>query len=284
MKKVLIFGKDGQLGNDLVKVFKQDYLVASLGRQDLDIANAKLTEEFIIKEQPYCVLNAAAYNKVEAAETETEEAFKVNALAVYNLAKASKKAGAIFFHFSTDYVFDGLKDSFSETDIPNPLNVYGLSKLAGEQLVKIAAPSFYIVRTCALFGAKQGGQKMNFVDSIVAKAKAGEALNVVNNLFTSPTYSLDLAQKTKELLEAQPAFGIYHLSSSGSCSWYEFALEILKQAGIKARVVPVEADFSTSFAKRPKFGILKNSRLIEAGLSPMPDWRDSLKKYLAEKY
>lgn len=282
--KILIFGKDGQLGHDLTRVFGQGHHQLALNRGDLDITNANAVNDVIQKEKPDFVLNATAYNKVEAAETDTAAAFEVNAKGVENLAKASERAKAVFVHISTDYVFDGKKEFFIETDAPNPLNVYGQSKLEGERLAQSASSKCYIIRTSAVFGVKEGKQKMNFVDRMINLAKQGEVLRVVNDQFTSPTYSLDLAKKIKELIEKPAPFGVYHITNQGCCSWYEFAVKILELMNIKAQVTPISTSESGSKVKRPKKCILKNQALEVISLAPMPVWEDGLQRYLKEKY
>ena len=283
-KKVLIFGKDGQLGFDLTRVFGSDYEVKGLNRQDVDITNAPEVSGIIEKEKPDYILNATAYNKVEAAETEEQLATAINGWAVGNMAKAAKAVGAVFVHVSTDYVFDGSKEFFIEDDMPNPLNAYGRSKLAGEALVKSIAQKYYLVRTSSVFGAKEGKQKKNFVDSIIEKARAGQTLKVVNDQIMCPTYSYDLAVKIKELIEKPAPFGLYHITNQGSCSWYEFAEKILELMNTTAIVEPISTEQSGTKVNRPKRSVLKNSALGHIGLPPMPQWQDALGRYLAEKY
>ena len=272
------------MGYDLTRVLGQDYNLVALNRQALDITNNQAVMAIMAKEKPEFVINATAYNKVELAETEKDLAFNVNSTAVGNLAKASAKEGAIFIHVSTDYVFDGSKEFFEESDIPRPLNVYGQSKLAGEELVKATSEKYYLIRTSAVFGVKQGKQKMNFVDRMVSLARQGQSLKVVNDQVTSPTYSLDLAYKIKELIEKPGSFGIYHITNQGSCSWHEFTLKILELMNIKSAVTTIKAENSGSKAIRPKMSVLKNLALEKAGFAPMPAWQDALQRYLKEKY
>lgn len=283
-KKVLIFGKDGQLGFDLNWVFGENYHKVALNRQNLDITDAQAVKNVIQKEKPDIVINATAYNKVETADTERKLAFIINGEAVGNIANAVKEIGAVFIHISSDYVFDGTKEFFIEEDIPNPLNIYGQSKLVGEQLVKTFLSNFYIVRTSGLFGVKQSGQKINFVDRMVALAKDRQLLKVVSDQRTCPTYSLDLATKIKELIEMTAPFGIYHITCSGSCSWYEFAAEILELMNLDADLLPISTSESGTKVNRPKNSVLKNQALEKIRLPPMPVWQNALRRYLREKY
>ena len=283
-KKVLIFGSEGQLGFDLTRVFGNDYKVFALNRANVDITNAKAVSEIIAKDKPELILNAAAYNKVEAAEADSDEAFQVNKLAVGNMAKAAAEIGAVFIQVSSDYVFDGSKDFFIETDAPNPLNVYGASKLGGEELVKASGAKYYLIRTSSVFGVKSAKQKMNFVDTMIARAKEGQVLEVVNDQIMSPTYSFDLAGKIKELIEKPSPYGIYHITNQGSCSWYEFAIKILELMNLKTNIIAINTQESGAKVNRPKKSILKSSALEKAGLAPMPTWQNALQRYLKEKY
>lgn len=283
-KKVLIFGKDGQLGHDLTRVFGKAYNVIAVNREAVDITNGSTASSVIEKEKPDFVFNASAYNKVEAAELEKETAFAVNREAVGRMAKAAKAVGAIFVHVSTNYVFGGDKEFFTEDDVPRPLNIYGESKLAGEELVRTTSEKYYLIRTSSVFGTKEGNQKKNFVDTMVAMALAGQSLKVVDDQIMSPTYSYDLAVKIKELIEKPAPFGIYHITNQGSCSWYEFTQKILELINLKAQLVAIKTQDSGSKVTRPQRSVLKNSALEKIGLAPMPMWQDALRRYLKEKY
>jgi dTDP-4-dehydrorhamnose reductase len=200
------------------------------------------------------------------------------------MAKAVSDVGAVFVHVSSDYVFAGDKDFFTEDDIPDPKSIYGQSKLAGEEQVRKALNKYYLVRTSSVFGVKEGKQKKNFVDTIISKAKAGEPLKVVNDQIMSPTYSYDLASKINELIEKPADFDIYHITNQGSCSWYEFALKTLELMGIKASIVPITTAESGTKVNRPKRSVLKNAALAKQGIAAMSPWQDALERYLREKY
>lgn len=283
-KKILIFGSKGQLGFDLLRVFKDGYNTVGLNHQQVDITDVEIVNKIINDQKPDVVINATAYNKVEAAETDTAAAFAVNAKGVENLAKAAQKAGAVFVHVSTDYVFGGNQEFFIETDIPNPLSVYGQSKLEGERLAAAASSLCYIIRTSSVFGVKGGKQKKNFVDAMISKAQTGETLKVVDDQIMSPTYAYDLALKIKELIEKPAAFGIYHITNRGSCSWYEFTVKILELMNLNTEVIPISTQESGTKVNRPKKSVLKNAALEKIGLAPMPAWEDALERYLKEKY
>jgi dTDP-4-dehydrorhamnose reductase len=284
MKKVIIFGKDGQLGFDLTRELKDFYKVIALNHQRVDIINIHALNNVIRKEKPFIVINATAYNKVEQAEVAKDLAFSINRTAVGNLAKICKDNNVIFIHVSTDYVFDGSKEFFTEQDLPNPLNTYGASKLAGEELVKASGVKYYLIRTSSVFGISQSSQKMNFVDKMIALAKEGKKLKIVNDQSMSPTYSLDLALKIKELIEKPAPFGLYHITNQGSCSWYELAKKSLELMKLNVKIEPITSEDSGSQVKRPKQSILKNLALENLGMKPMPTWQDALSRYLKEKY
>jgi len=283
-KKILIFGSEGQLGFDLTRVFSVDYNVIALNREDVDVTKLEEVSNVINQQKPDVVINATAYNKVEQAETEKEIAFAINASAVENMAKTAALTGSIFVHLSSDYVFDGTKDFYIEEDKTNPLNVYGQSKLAGEQAVLAATVKYYLIRTSSVFGVKSSKQKKNFVDTIIERAKAAQELRVVSDQVMSPTFAYDLAGKIKELIEKPAAFGIYHITNQGSCSWYEFAKKSLELKNLNNQITPITTPESGTKVNRPKKSILKNLKLEQKGFAPMSDWQNALERYLKEKY
>lgn len=282
-KKVLIFGPNGQLGSDLCRVLEKSWEVFPVSHAEADVTGETEVINAVTKILPDVVINATAYNKVEAAETDREQAFNVNAKGARNLAHAVEKISAVFVHVSSDYVFDGSKEFFTEEDQPNPLNAYGASKLAGEELVKSSGAKFYLIRTSSVFGVKQSKQKVNFIDQMVAKAKQGQVLKVVKDQIMCPTYSLDLAGKVKELLEKPAPFGTYHITNLGSCSWYEFTVKILELMNLKTQILPITSQESGSKVNRPKMSVLRDTKLTNAGIAVMPPWQDALRRYLAER-
>lgn len=283
-KKILIFGSQGQLGSELLRIFEQKEEVLALDFKDLDVTKRELVFKAVLEFSPEAVFNASAYNKVEQAEAELDLAFAVNTFAPQYIARACNEVKAVFFHVSTDYVFDGSKEFFYENDCPKPLNNYGASKASGEILSLNANPKTYLIRTSAVFGAQPSSQKMNFVDQIVSAAKTGKPLSVVDDQITSPTYAHDLAEKMAEIFYKEPGFGIYHITNQNFCSWFEFAKFILETAGLKANVTAKKSDFSQGGAVRPLRSVLKSSVLETKGIDYLRSWQQAVKGYLKEKY
>lgn len=281
-RKILILGAGGMLGSDLCFVFKKEKPIC-WAHQDLDITNRKKVVRKINKLNPQIVINAAAYTNVEMAEKEFILAKKINAEAVRNLAEVCAEIGAIFIHYSTDYVFDGKKKrGYCENDKPTkPLNKYGLSKFLGEQMIlKLKAQNpnfkFYLIRTSWLFGSRAEPQKhKNFVQTILKLAKEKKELKIINDQFGKPTYTFDLAQATKNLIEKKKPFGIYHLPNENTTTWYKFAKEIIRLKGLKTNVLPCKTSEYKTLAKRPKYSILLNTKL-----NKLRSWRVALKDYL----
>lgn len=274
--KVLITGANGQLGQDLQKVFKGEEVAAF--DLDLDITNLNAVRNKFKQLGPKIILNAAAFTDVDGCETNPEIAFKVNAIGAANLAMASNDVGASILHVSTDYVFEGQKDEpYLETDSVFPQSVYGKTKLAGELAVTSLTSKYYIVRTAWLYG--HGGN--NFVKTIQKLAKEKGQLKVVNDQQGSPTFTLDLANKIAEVVKSSQ-FGIYHITNSGSCTWFDFAKEIINLSGIKAEVSPCSTDEFPRPAKRPAYSVLANQNLELRGFSPMRLWTDALKSYFED--
>lgn len=277
-RKVLIIGSKGMLGHDLMAVFG-DLNPVGADKKELDIADGAAVEKFILDLKPDIIINAAAYTDVDGCETNQDSAMKVNGYAVGYLAKISQKIGAILVHYSTDYVFDGKKpEGYKEDDEPkNPVNFYGKSKLLGEKLLKENCKNYYLIRTSWLFG-KNG---KNFVDTILRIGKEKKELKVVNDQYGKSTYTVDLAKKTKELLEGKYPFGIYHITNEGTTTWYDFTLkifEIYKKMHPEEKLAKVILCASAEFprpAKRPAWSILLNTKL-----PPSRPWQEAIKEYL----
>ncbi len=284
IKKIVVIGADGQLAFDLIRIFRSDYKVIEARRGDFDITDQKAVEKFIFKLKPNIVINTAAFHKTEDCEKDPEKSFLVNGIGAFNVSKAAGEIGAIIIFISSDYVFDGSKKGFKEDDLPNPLNIYGASKLAGETLTKITNPKHLVVRSSWLFGIKQSGKGHNFVDLMIEKARRGEEVKVVDDQIGSPTYTYDLSLKIKELIEKKVPYGIYHIANSGICSWYQFAKEIFRQTKIKIKISKIKTNMSINQAKRPKYSILLNEKLSKANIKPLRNWQNALKDYLKEKY
>lgn len=279
-KKVLIVGSDGQLAFDLIKVFKDDCEVAGSTHKDFDVADKTAVFNFIENKKPEIIINVAANTKTEKCELNPEKSFQTNAIGAYNVSKAAASVGAKIIFISTDYVFDGSKEFFTESDNPNPLNVYGASKLAGELLTRIANQDYFIIRTCWLYGAHSSGKGYNFVSLMLEKARSGENIKVVNDQFGSPTYTYDLALKIKELVDKNAPSGIYHITNSGSCSWYEFAKKIFKLVNINTNLEAVDSNAKPSNIKRPRYSVLISSKLADLGISKLRPWNSALSDFL----
>ena len=257
--KTLILGAGGMLGRDLQNVFSD----ATVRGRDLDITDEAVISEFIRELNPDLVINAAAYTDVDGCEDNREIAFAVNGTAMGYVAKACSKIGATLVHYSTDYIFDGAREEYVESDPPNPINIYGESKLLGEKNVMKNMDDYRIVRTSWLFGA----HGKNFVKTILKLSREMDIVKVVNDQFGKPTYAADLAGKTAEIARLAP--GTYHITNDGVCSWYEFASAIIPNT------VPCISEEFVRKAKRPDYSVLANTKT-----TPMRHWRDALKECL----
>jgi dTDP-4-dehydrorhamnose reductase (EC 1.1.1.133) len=273
--RVAVIGANGQLGTDLVKVFD----AVPLTHEDIDVTDPDSLN--VLKEiGPDVVVNTAAYVRVDDAEVEAEEAFRVNAVGALNVARACDEIDAINVYISTDYVFDGAKgEPYVEQDIPNPINVYGLSKYAGEVFTRNYSSRHYIIRVASLYGNAGGG---NFVDFMIQRAGEEGAVRVVDDVFMSPTYTKDVSYMLRRFFGVGPEFGVYHFVNEGCCSWYDFAREIFDILGEDVRTTPIKSDELRRRARRPVFSALKNKKLEGLGLR-MRGWEEALRGYLAEE-
>jgi dTDP-4-dehydrorhamnose reductase len=279
--RALIAGAAGQLGRDLVSALGSEVAWAG-GRAELDVTDAEAVAATVRRVAPDVIFNAAAYNKVDGAETETARALEVNALGPRLLAQAAAQAGALCVHFSTDYVFDGRESRpYREEDCPRPLGAYGVSKLAGESLVAASPGQWLIVRTSGVFGRGGNRQKGgSFVERILEQARAGKPLRVVKDQVFSPTYAPDLARASIALVRAG-ARGLFHVVNEGSCSWWELALAGLSLAGLQASVEGIGAAELGRPAARPPYSALDTGRYLGLGLPPLRTWHEALAESLA---
>jgi dTDP-4-dehydrorhamnose reductase len=280
-QRVLVTGASGQLGRALSQLLGPR-LAWSGGRGELDVTDAAAVSRKLAEIQPDAVVNASAYNKVDAAETEAGAALAANAAGPANLARACREHGALLVHVSTDYVFDGTaREPYSEQDLARPLGVYGASKLAGEILVAAAGCEYVLVRTSGVFGAggslAKGG---SFVDRILARARGGQPLRVVSDQVFSPTYAPDLATAILALLDAGQR-GLFHVTNAGTCSWHGFAVAALRAVGIAVPVEAIRAADLGLAARRPAFSVLSNARYESAGLAALRPWDQALAEFLA---
>lgn len=279
MKKYLITGCNGQLGRALNEVLANDDQVTLVNTdvKDLNICDLEAVRTFVGREKPDVIINCAAHTAVDLCEEDKENAYNINAVGPKNLAMAAEENGAEIVQVSTDYVFDGEKETpYVESDAVGPQSVYGSTKLQGEQEVQKASSRFYIVRTAWLYGDGK-----NFVRTMLNLAKEHDHLTVVNDQFGSPTTAIELARAILVILE-KGDYGIYHATCEGVTSWYEFACRIFKEAGISVEVAPVSSEEYKSAAKRPKYSVLEDVELKKLGYV-MKDWEDALKEYLIKE-
>jgi dTDP-4-dehydrorhamnose reductase len=277
--RVVVTGAAGQLGKDvLLELARKNHQAYGLDRQQLDITIEKDVMAYISEVKPDVILHCAAYTNVDAAEENEDAAYAVNAAGTEYLAKAASQTGAKMLYVSTDYVFDGSANEPYEVDEPTKaLGAYGRTKLAGEQLLQKHLDEFFIVRTAWVFGIHGN----NFVKTMLRLGKERGEVGVVHDQVGSPTYTVDLAQFMVELMETDK-YGVYHATNSGICSWYEFAVEIFKQAELDVKVNPLTSDQFPRPAARPKYSVLSKKRIEQEGLKPLRDWKQALGAYLEE--
>lgn len=275
--KVVVTGAKGQLGTDLVGLLAgKEYEVYGYGREELDITNFDQVKQIITEINPDVIIHAAAYTKVDLAESEPDQAFLINAYGTRNVAVASEAVGAKLVYVSTDYVFDGTANvPYNEFSSTNPLSVYGKSKLAGEQLVRDLHSKFFIVRTSWVYG-KHGN---NFVKTMLKLAQERDELMVVHNQLGCPTYTVDLASCIAEIIQTAK-YGIYHVSNSGHCSWYEFAKAIFEEAAMNVKVNPCTTQKFPRPAPRPAYSVLEHMALKLNGFSEVRHWREALREFM----
>lgn len=264
------------LGGELCRVLKNNEIIA-WDFEDLDITDEAAVKEKIAAARPEIIINAAAYNNVDKAEEDKEKADLLNGYAVGFLARAANDFGATLIHYSTDYVFDGeRREGYAEDAAPNPISVYGASKFLGEKEAA-KCDKFYIIRLSRLFGKMGSGAavKKSFVDFMLDLAAKQDMITVIDEELSSPTYALDLAERTKYILENNKPFGIYHAANSNACTRYEFVNKIFKSKNIAVNLIKAKAEDFSRQALRPKFSVLLNTKL-----PPMRSWQEALSDYL----
>jgi len=284
--RILLIGRTGQLGADLLRNGAGNDIAAP-ERSELDITRPDQMRSAIAACRPELVINCAAFHNVPMCEEQPEQGFRVNCVAVRDLAAACRDAGSRLISFSSDYVFGGDKRTpYAEDDLPHPLQLYGISRLAGEHAALSTAPDHaVIIRTCGLYGSSGARSKGgNFVDGRVADAKAGKTIEMAMEQIVAPTSTDDLS-KAVLALAAHPALapGIYHLVNEGQCSWYELTSAIVQILGLPAKVVPVDRGGRTGSMRRPLYSVLANHKARRLGVV-LPPWRDALERYLRRKY
>lgn len=276
----LILGGDGQLAQAFVRLLGDRS--CALNRHEADLCDAASLDTTLARHQPRVVLNCAAYNQVDLAESDSTSAWNVNAIAPGLLADWCRKNEVKLVHYSTNYVY-GLDEArqrpYSETDLPGPTSVYGTTKLAGEYLVLSRCPQSLVLRTCGLFGRRApGSAAKNFVATMLRVAREGKALRVVDDQICTPTLTDDLARATLSLLEAEEK-GLFNLTNSGQCSWFEFAAAIFEVMKMEAGLTPVRTKYYPTPARRPRYSTLDCAKFESIG-GPLRSWRDALREYL----
>jgi len=282
--RFVVLGAGGQLGRDLTPRLTGD--VVGLARAQADLTRPEAVTAQLHLLRPDVVINCAAYNLVDRAESEPEVAFAVNALGVRHLARCCRDLDCLLVHFSTDYVFGldaGRREPYAETDPPGPLSVYGQSKLAGEYFVRALCPRHQVIRTCGLYGVwGSGGKGGNFVETMLRLAEQGKPIRVVNDQQCTPSYTADVATAAAALI-ATGRGGLYHLTSSGACSWYELARAVFERCNLSVDLTAIRSADYGAAAQRPAYSVLSCRAYASLGLPPLRRWQDALDAYLRER-
>jgi dTDP-4-dehydrorhamnose reductase len=277
--KVLVTGINGQLGHDVMAELERRHIECiGAGRQQFDITDYEAVREFITAVRPDAVIHCSAYTAVDKAESNADACYQANAVGPENIAKVCKAIDAKMVYISTDYVFPGTGEQFYKVDdLTGPINVYGKTKLAGEQAVQRILTKYFIVRISWVFG-KNGN---NFVKTMLRLGKEREKLTVVADQVGSPTYTADLAPLLCDMV-ATDKYGVYHATNEGVCSWAEFAAEIMQQAGLGCKIMPISTSDYPTPAKRPLNSRMSKDKLVVCGFKQLPTWQDALSRYLKE--
>jgi len=281
--KIALIGADGQLGTDVYKYFKgKDLEVIGLTEKEIDVCDLNICKDLLIKLKPDLIINTAAFHQVDICEDEAVTTFDVNVAGVKILSDICLKLDIPLMHFSTDFVFGGYhkETPYTESDCPKPVSIYGISKLAGECVVQYVLKKYYLIRVCGLYGyAGSMGKGSNFVEMMIKLAEEGKDIKVVDDQVLTPTSTKDVAKKLYELIQTGK-YGLYHMTNAGSCSWYEFACEIFKLAGLSPNVSPTTSEEFGAKARRPAYSVLDNENLRAIGLKDMRNWKEALKDYI----
>jgi dTDP-4-dehydrorhamnose reductase len=276
--KVLVTGATGQLGTDVVSLFKVGHEVIGVGRNELDITNLEQCILVIGKHHPDVIIHCAAYTAVDLAETEEDQAYQVNAYGTRNLAIAAERIGCKICYISTDYVFDGTSTTpYREYDNTNPTSIYGKSKRAGEHMVQTLSTKFFIVRTSWVYGLYGN----NFVKTMLRLAVGRDQLKVVHDQVGSPTFTEDLADFLLKLVVTEN-YGVYHASNSGVCSWYDFAKAIFEESKVSITVNPCTTEEFPRPAPRPKYSVMEHMAIRANGFDDLRPWQEGLRDFLVK--
>ncbi len=275
MQRVVIFGCKGKLGRELVQLFQKECEVVGYDLPELDVTSPEIYK-LLDDPAPDLVINASAYTNVDLAEQEIDKAFLVNEVGAKLVADLANQWGAPVVHYSTDYVFDGMqRRPYREDDVPNPLSVYGQSKLAGEKEVAEYNPRHYILRTAWLYGP--GGN--NFIEKMIQRAKTAEKLEISDDEIGSPTYTLDLAMMTRKIVETKQ-YGLYHATNSGECSRYQWIKTCFEHLSISTMVIPCSRVKFVLPAQRPAYSAMDNRKIMSVINWKIPSWQDAVIRYL----
>lgn len=277
--KILITGAQGQLGQDITQLCKNlHYDTLPCGSRDLDITRYDEVCTYIRRQKPDIIINCAAYNAVDQAEKDWQQAFMVNGLGPKNLSLAANSIGAALIHYSTDYVFNGqTQHPYTLIDTPCPLSRYGESKLLGEQMVIRHALKYYLIRVSWVFGAGNS----NFVQKVLEWSSQKTQISVVDDQISSPTYTRDLAQASLDLIKTDQ-YGLYHMTNKGHCSRYDWAAMILNHIGWTGELTAGKSDDFQTPAQRPAFSALDNFGTIQTIGYDLPSWQDATQRFLQE--
>jgi dTDP-4-dehydrorhamnose reductase len=282
--KIAVIGADGQLGVDVVNAFvRNGDDVSSLTHADIELSDIDSVASRLKQLRPHVVVNTAAMHHVENCEREPHKAFAVNGLGARNLALVSREIDATLIHLSTDYVFDGAKQTpYEETDVARPLNVYGNTKLSGEHFVRGMCDKHFVLRTSAIYGKSpcraKGG--LNFVELMLKLARERGKVRVVDSEFVTPTRTTEIAQQIVALSRSD-AYGLCHATAEGSCSWHAFAGEIFRLSNTKVTLEVAGPNEFPAKVPRPMYSVLENRGLKSRGLNVFQSWQDGLREYLA---
>ena len=280
--KVGVIGANGQLGSDLVGSFLENGdSVIQLNHDKIELEKYESVEEVLFKAQPEIIVNTAAMHHLEKCEQNPVKSFMVNGIGLRNLALVSKKLNSILVHISTDYVFDGKKlEPYLESDPPAPLNVYGNTKLCGEYFVSSIMKDYFIIRTSGVYGNMPCRAKgHNFVELMLKLAREKSEVRVVDNEILTPTYTVSLAKQIVKLTLSKH-FGLFHATSKGQCSWYEFAERIFQITNTKIKLSKADPSEFPAKTTRPRYSVLQNHNLQTLNMDIMPSWEDALQEYI----
>ena len=282
--RTLVIGSSGQLGQDLMHTLGDD--AVGLTHADIDVTDGVGVSRILRDHHPDWVINTAAFHRVDDCELNPTLAFAVNATGAGNVARAAAEIGAGVVFYSTDYVFGGegrpRHDPHTESSLPDPCNVYGVSKLAGERMVMSANARHLVIRSAGLYGTATSRKGWTFPELMVTKGRNDGWVKVVTDQALSPTYTLDLAETSKTLMEREVR-GLFHVTNEGECSWFEFAQATFDIAGVAVNMEPTTTVTGERRARRPPYSALASERLVEAGAAPLRPWREALEQYLNAK-